>query len=171
MESAGLGTDSIAREEMEMDSAKLERRLIHADAVSLLSLGLQLTYILGLFTSSLGNRGWPGWLRAYLPRWLSPFDVLLALPSVGLFTCGVSLLMAEREVSDRSVTDTERMPWLCWASLVGIVGLILFNAVTLRVFFLNQSMPFAVVAFAPITAFFLRRLMRRDRRRETSLPG
>lgn len=145
---------------MEIQSGRHERRWVHADTISLLSLGLQLTYILGLFTASIGNRGWPGWLRPYLPRWLGSHDVLHALPAVGLFACGVSLLMAEREIFGRSAPDA-RIPRLCWVAFVGSVGLILFNAVIIRLYLYNQWIMLTVVAFIPVAAFLFMRLVRR----------
>ena len=79
---------------------------------------------------------------------------------VALFACGVSLLMAERELSGTTITNA-RMPSLCRASLLGTGAVLVFTAITCRPFFLNQSIPVTVIAVIPITAFFVRRLTRR----------
>ncbi len=102
---------------MATSSEKFRRPLIHADALALFSLGLQITNILGLTRYRMGERGWPPWLRSLLPRWCGPVDVLFALTWIALLASGVALLMAVRQLR-RFPGAIQTVPWLCWASLL-----------------------------------------------------
>jgi len=133
-----------------------ERPIIHADAIALFSIGLQITYLFGVFTYSLHERGWPGWVRAWIPDWLSAVDVLFSLPYV----------TAALEKHSRP-DDSSGFPQLCWWSFIGLIMILMLHA-AIRLRFVGWWLFPSIIGVVLIPQFYLRRHLRRRRDREES---
>ena len=94
--------------------------LVNGDVLSLLAIGLQITFVLGFVKASIGNRGWPYWLRKMFPDWLGPFEVLFSLPSLALLLSAIALVVVERQIH-RFRSSSSLLPRVCFVALKGNV--------------------------------------------------
>ena len=100
------------------------RPLVHSDAFALLSLGFQLTFVLGLSTYRLHERGWPGWIRLFVPDWFpGPVDILYLLPLVSFIGICVLLLLRRWELANEHHKASAKIVWTAFAG-TGVVLLI-----------------------------------------------
>jgi hypothetical protein len=104
------------------------RSIVSADALALLSIGLDLAYALALLTFSLENRGWPYWLTRIAPTWFpGPVEVAWGLLPTSIAVCGIGLLLAEREACDPYGRVTP-VPFFCMLSWIFLLLLLVVLA-------------------------------------------
>jgi hypothetical protein len=102
--------------------------VVSADAIALLSIALDITYILCLFAARMHNRGWPSWMRS-APEWFpDPYEVAWGLLPVSIFFCGIGLIVADRNVID-SDGQMIRLPLLCSLSWMFVLLTTAFVAI------------------------------------------
>lgn len=154
--------------------ANRRRCLVSADALALLSIGLDLAYILALLTFSFENRGWPYWLARITPSWFPrPDEVAWGLLPTSIAVCGIGLLLVEQEACD-PCGRVAPVPFLCMFSWVFLlIILVVMAAISPSWLFAGyRNWAFWVYGVCVVLAVFVvPRHVRHIRRRRRYLTG